>query len=329
MPKKIFVARQIPDEGIKILKKKKYKVIINPKDKVLSKKELMKSVKGCDALLSLLTDKIDGDVMDAGLPTLKIVANYAVGFDNIDLKAAKKRNLIIGNTPGQEISEAVAEHTVAVLFGLAKRIVEADKFTRAGKYKGWKPDLLLGTDVMGKTVGIVGLGRIGIAVARRLYDGFGLKIVYNTLMRDKAFEKKYKAKYATLPSLLKQSDFVTLHVPLLPSTKNLIGSKEIRLMKKNAFLINTARGPVVNELALTKALTKKQIAGAALDVFECEPLIDCDPYDNYELRKLDNVILTPHTASATIETRQTMSVKAAKNIIAVLEGKKPPHAVKL
>lgn len=329
MPKKVFVARQIPDEGIKLLKKKKYKVIVNPKDKVLSKKELITNVKGCDALLSLLTDKVDGDVMDAGLPTLKIIANYAVGFDNIDLKAAKKRKLIIGNTPGQEISEAVAEHTVALLFGLAKRIVEADKFTRAGKYKGWKPNLLLGTDVMGKNVGIVGLGRIGMAVARRLYDGFGLKIVYNTLKRDKDFEKKYNAKFATLPSLLKQSDFVTLHVPLLPSTKNLISTKEIKLMKKTAYLINTARGPVVNELALTKALVKNKIGGAALDVFQCEPLIDCNPNDNYELRKLDNVILTPHTASATIETRQAMSVKAAKNIIAVLEGKKPPHAVKL
>jgi glyoxylate reductase len=325
---KIYITRQIPGQGITLLKRKGYQIKISPHDRVLKKTELIRNIKGIDALYCLLTDKIDGQIMDAAGPQLKIIANYAVGFDNIDLDAAKERGIMVSNTPVPEVSESVAEHALALMMSLAHRIVEVDKYTRAGKYHGWSPSLLLGTDIIAKTIGIVGLGRIGHALVRRLAQGFKVKILYSDIRRDPAFERRYQAKRVTLPTLLKQADFISLHVPLLPSTRHLISFKQLNLMKKTAFLINTSRGPVVDELALVKALIKRQIAGAALDVFECEPLIDCNPRDTYELRKLSNVILTPHTASATIESRQAMSVAGAKNIIAALSGKKPPNLVK-
>ncbi len=313
----------IPDAGIVALKKKGYAVDVYKEDKAIPRKELLKRVKGVDALLSLLTDPIDETVLKAAGPQLKIVANYAVGFDNVDLKALKVHGIPVTNTPAPEVSESVAEHTFTLMLGLAHRLVESDSYARAEKYKGWSPTLLLGTDLHGKTLGVVGLGRIGEAVVRRSVAGFGMKCIYSDLKRDMMFEKKYKAKYKTLPALLKEADFVTLHVPLLKSTLHLISTKEFKLMKKTAFLLNTSRGPVVDEKALLHALKRGEIAGAGLDVFECEPAIDCDISDNLELKKFSNVILTPHTASATIEARQAMSLLAAKNIIAVLSGKKP------
>lgn len=323
----VYISRAIPYDGIRMLKKKGYNVKVSPHDRVLKKTELKKAVKGIDALYSLLTDRIDAAVMDAAGPQLKIIANYAVGFDNIDLAAAKKRNIWVSNTPVPEVSESVAEHAIAMMFGLAHRIVEADVFARAGKYKGWSPQLLLGTNIKGKTIGIVGLGSIGQAIATRLYDGFGVKIMYTDLKRNTSFEKRTKARYGRLDTVLKNADFLTMHVPLLPATRHMISTKQLKLMKKTAFLINTSRGPVVDELALVKALTRGEIAGAALDVFECEPLTDCNPNDTYELRNMANVILTPHTASATIEARQAMSRQGAKNIIAALSGKRPPNAL--
>lgn len=328
MPTNIFITRDIPDEGIKMLKKRKSITLdIYEKDKKIPRRELLKRVKGCDIILSILTEKIDAQVMDAAGPQLKMIANYAVGFNNVDLDAAKKRGIIVTNTPGPEIVESVAEHAVGLIFALAHRIVETDQFTRDGKYKGWGPKLLLGTDVVGKTLGIIGTGRIGTGLVKRMYDGFGVKIIYTDLRRNKALEKKYKAKYRSKMQLLKEADFVSLHVPLLDSTRHLISTKELKAMKKTAFLINTARGPVVDEIALTKALIRGDIAGAALDVFECEPLIDCNPRDTISLRALPNVVLTPHTASATVETRQAMSRTAAKNILAFLDGKRPPNKV--
>lgn len=322
----VFVTRQIPDEGIKMLKKQKnIKLDIYEHDKKIPRATLKKRVKGAHIILSILTEQMDAEIMDAAGPQLKMIANYAVGFNNIDLEAAKERGIIVTNAPNDQISESVAEHTVTLMFGLAKRIVEADKFTRAGKYKAWGPQLMLGTDLWGKTVGIIGTGRIGTAVVKRLHDGFNMKVVYNDIKKNKDLEKETGAKYRSMEKLLEESDFVSVHVPLLPSTVGLIGAKELKLMKKTAYLVNTSRGPVVKEKALTRALMKKQIAGAGLDVYECEPLIDCDPNDNLELRKLDNVILTPHTASATLETRQAMSRVAATNIIAFTNGKKPPN----
>lgn len=312
-----------------MLEQKGYEIKIWPKNGVISRKELITELKnGYDGLLCLLTDKIDGEIMDAGLPRLKIIANYAVGFDNIDLSAAKARNLMIANTPGQEITESVAEHAFTLMLALARRLTEADRFTRAGKYEGWEPMLLLGTDVYDKTLGIVGLGRIGFAVAERAVKGFRMKVLYHDIKRNEDFEKEFNGIYKeSLDDLLKESDFVSLHVPLLPATRHLMSGKQFSLMKPTAFLINTARGPVVDELALLKALSEKKIAGAALDVFECEPSIDCIPTDHLDLKKMDNVILTPHTASATIEARQAMSKAAAASIIDVLEGRVPKNLV--
>ncbi len=326
----IFVTRKIPDAGLKLLcAKKNFRVRVSPHDRVLAKEELKKAVKGVDAILSLLTDKIDGDVLDAAGSKLKVVANYAVGFDNIDLDAAKKRGVIVTNTPGDLVTEAVAEHTFALIMALAHRIAESDAFTKQGKYKGWEPMLLTGTLLLGKTLGVVGLGRIGIGVARRAVKGMGMKVVYFDQRRNEDFEKEYGAKYMrTLDALLKISDVVSLHVPLLPSTRHLISTKQFAKMKTTAFLVNTARGPVVDEKALLQALTKKKIAGAALDVFECEPAIDCDLTDHLELKKMPNVILTPHTASASKEARDQMAELAAQNIIAVLGGKAPLHPAK-
>lgn len=317
---KIFITRKIPEAGIKLLKEKKYQVKVSPYDRVLKPQEIIEMGKGCDALLCLLTDRIDGKIMDGLDRQLKIIANYAVGFDNIDLEAAKKGNIMVTNTPGV-LTETVAEHAIALLFAICRRIPEADKFTRAGKYKGWEPMLFLGSDIVAKTLGIVGLGRIGSEIAKRMKHGFGLKMVYFDVFRNKELEKEYGLRYASMKTLLKMSDFISIHVPLLPSTRHLIGAKELKMMKKTAYLINTSRGPVVDEKALVYALKNKVIRGAALDVFENEPRL------TKGLEKLDNVVLTPHIASATEETRSKMSELAAKNIIAALSGRKPANLV--
>lgn len=325
---RIFLTRPVPDAGIKLLKKERGVCLeVAPTDRALPRKQLLKSIKGYDIIWTLLHDRVDAEFFEAAGPQLKMIANYAVGFDNIDLAEAKRRGIVVANCPADEVSESVAEHAIMLMLGLARRVVETDTYTRGGKYHGWGPNAFLGTDVFGKTVGIIGGGRIGGMVARRLKDGFGVKILYHNPKRDPDFEKTYDAQYRSKLQLLKQSDFVTLHVPLVASTRHLISTKELSTMKPTAFLVNTSRGPVVDELALTKALEKKQIAGAGLDVFECEPLIDCDPSDTHALRKLRNVILTPHTGSASIEARQAMSRESAKNIIAFLHNKPIPHQV--
>ena len=217
----------------------------------------------------------------------------------------------------------MAEHAIALIFGLSHRISESDDFTKAGKYKGWNPNLLIGSNVIGKTLGIIGAGRIGEMIIRRMHDGFGVNIIYNNREPKPELEKKYKARYRSKMQLLKEADFVSLHVPLLDSTRHLISIKELKSMKKTAFLINTSRGPVVDEKALVSALQSKQIAGAGLDVYEHEPKIAS------ALKKMPNIILTPHTASATIEARRDMSRIAALNILAFLDSKKIPNQVKL
>ena len=325
---KVFVTRAIPDSGIKLLKKRKnIQLEIFELDRPIKRSELLKRIKGVDVLLSILTDKIDAQVMDAAGGNLKMIANYAVGFDNIDLKAAKDRGIIITNTPGNEISEAVAEHTVAMIFALAHRIIEVDDYTRAGKYHGWGPMLLLGTDVIGKTIGLIGTGRIGSMVAKRMFDGFGVKIIYHDIKRNPEFEKQFNAKYRSKEQLLKEADFISLHVPLIPATKHLISTKEFKVMKNTAFIINTSRGAIIDEPALIKALQKGEIGGAGLDVYECEPFIACNPKERRELAQMKNVVLTPHTASATWGARQAMSTAAAINILAFASGKTPPNAV--
>lgn len=317
---KVFVTRPIPQKGITLLQKS-CEVRVHPHPHKISPAELKKGVLWCDALLSLLTDKITSEILDLN-PRLKIVANYAVGFDNIDVKYATSKGIVVTNTPGT-LEDAVAEHTIALMMGICRRLVEADKFMRTGKYKVWQPMLLVGSQLRGKTLGIVGGGRIGCDVARKAARGFEMKVVYSDIKRNFEFEKEVGARLVTLPDLLKQSDFVSLHVPLLPSTRHLIGAKELRLMKKTAFLINTARGPVIDEKALVAALKKKVIAGAALDVFEFEPKMVSG------LAGFSNVLVTPHIASATIEAREAMGEIAAKNILAVLAGKKAITPVKL
>jgi lactate dehydrogenase-like 2-hydroxyacid dehydrogenase len=329
MPKPfIYVTRRFADSGIQALKKYGARVEVYAEDQIIPRKELLKNIKGCDALLSLLTDKIDAEVMDAAGPQLKVIANYAVGFDNVDLAEAKKRNIVVTNTPSEEVNEAVAEHAFALIVSLARRIPEANEFAKGKKYVGWSPTHFIGPMLTGKTLGIIGAGRIGVSTARRGVNGFGMKLVYSDMQANKDIEKELGAKRMTMEKLLEVADFVSLHVPLLPSTRHLIGTSEFALMKKTAYLVNTARGPVVDEKALLRALKTKRIAGAALDVFECEPAIDCDLTDNLELKSFPNVILTPHIASATIEAREAMSLSAATNIIAVLSGKTPPNPAK-
>jgi len=318
MPK-IFITRQIPDKGIKILKDKGWDVAVGPEGKI-SREELLKGVKGVEAILSVLTEKIDGEVMEAAGKQLKIIANYAVGYNNIDVKEAKKRGIMVTNTPGV-LTDAVAEHTIALLFSIAERIVEADRYTRAGKYKAWGPKLLLGADIKGKTLGIIGLGRIGSAVAQRMQDGFDVKIIYYDVKRNEDLEKKYNIEYRELDDLLKEVDFVSLHTILTDDTRHLINAERLKIMKPTAYLINTSRGPIIDEKALLEVLKNKTIAGAALDVFENEPELTPG------LTELENIVLTPHIASATKETRDKMAEMAANNAIAALEGQTPPNLV--
>lgn len=322
MPK-IFVTRKIPEAGIKKLQDKGYEIKISDKNGVLTKEELIWALKEkeYDAVLCLLTDAVDKDVFDAA-PKAKIFSNYAVGFNNIDLEEAKKRGLMVSNTPGV-LTDTVAEHTFAMMIAIACRLVEGDRMMREGKFLGWEPELLLGTDLSGKTLGVMGAGRIGGGVARHAVLGFNMKVLYYDVSRNSLLEEKYGAVFCETPEeLLKKSDFVSIHVPLLPSTKHLINKEKLGLMKKTAYLINTSRGPVIDENALVEALKNGVIKGAALDVFENEPALADGLVD------LPNVLLTPHIASATEETRNKMSEMAALNIIEALEGRTPPNLVK-
>lgn len=315
---KIFVSRNLPGEALKALSKR-HQVEISPYDRVLTREELLKSVSGIDGLLCLLTDVVDSEVMDAAGSSLKIIANYAVGFDNIDLKAATGRGIMVTNTP-EVLNEAVAELTWALILSLARRVVEADEFMRKASFRGWDPGLFLGRDVYGKTLGIVGFGHIGSLVARRA-KGFEMKVLYFSRSRKPEAEKELGIRYADLDKLLRGSDVVTLHLPLTPQTRHLIGQKELKKMKPTAYLVNTSRGPVVDEKALAESLREGEIAGAGLDVYENEP----DVYP--ELLQMENVVLTPHIASATIEARSAMAQVAVDNLLAGLAGKKPPNLV--
>ena len=315
---KVFITRNIPGSAIPLLKKQ-FQVKVYPKDQFIPRTELIKGVNWCDALLCLLTDKIDKEIIGAN-PRLKVISNYAVGYDNIDVAYATRKGIPVCNTPSQQVVEAVAEHTFALMLAVTKRLHEDEEYVREHFWKSWAPNLLLGMQILGKTLGIVGLGKIGSGVARRAAC-MGMKVIYSDVNRNLPFERQFKAKYRSLNQLLKTADVVTLHVPLLKSTYHLISFKQLKMMKKTAYLINTSRGSVVNEQALTKALKHHWIAGAGLDVYESEP------DKNHPLHKLKNCILTPHTASATVEAREQMGKDAAENIIAVLQGRKPKKVV--
>lgn len=260
-------------------------------------------------------------MLEAWKGSVKIVANYAVGYDNVDVAAAKELGITISNTP-DVLTETVAEHTFALMLAIAHRVAEADKFMRAGKYIGWEPELLLGTDLSHKTLGIVGLGRIGSRVAHHGAKGFDMRVLYYDVKRNGDFEKEVGAEFRAAPEdIFKEADFVSIHVPLLPTTHHLVNAERLRLMKPTAYLVNTSRGPIVDEKALAEALRDKIIRGAAIDVFENEPAME--PM----LKDLDNIIVTPHIASATEETRQKMGEVAAKNILEVLAGNPAPNAI--
>jgi glyoxylate reductase len=294
-------------------KLKQFEVAVNPKEEPLTPDELKKMIVGADAILCMLNNKITADVIESAGPQLKIIATMSVGYDHIDLEAAKAKNIIVTNTP--HVSNiSVAEHAVALLLSLAKQVPQADSFVRSGKYKGWDPTLFVGPELSGKIIGIVGLGEIGKSVARIAGFGLGMAIAYNDVAPSPAFEAQYNATYFDLDTLLTIADVVSLHVPLMPQTTHLINFERLAKMKPTAYLINTARGPVIDEAALVKALLEEKIAGAALDVYENEPNI------SPALLEAQNVILTPHTASATYEARMAMAQKAVDNILAVLSG---------
>ena len=316
--KKVYITRQIPQTGIDMLKQAGFHIKVSEKDGVLTKQELIAELEKFqpDALLCLLTDKIDKDVFDSA--PIKICATYSVGFNHIDLKSAKEKGVVVTHTPGV-LTGAVSEFATAMIFALSKRIVEADDYARAGKYKGWAPELFLGVELQGKILGVLGAGRIGSRVAE-IFTLLGLKVLYYDINPNEKLDK-LGAVYEDKNTILQRADIITVHVPLLDSTHHFLSDKEFEIMKKTALLINTSRGPVIDERALARALKEKQIAGAALDVFENEPEI------TEELKQMPNVILTPHIASATRQTRNKMSEMAAQSIIDFFNNKKPEHIV--
>jgi glyoxylate reductase len=317
---KIVVTRKIPGNSLSRLSEGGNEVVISDLDRALTPEELIEKSAGADALLSLLTDKIDGEVLDAIGPQLKIVSNYAVGFDNIKVPDATERGIVVTNTPSDEVNEAVAEHTWALILSLTRRVVEADEATRRGAYKGWEPDIFLGMSLAGKTLGIVGMGRIGTMVARRA-GGFNMKVLYTKRSPDPEAEKNFGVQFASLDDLLSQSDVVSMHVPLTDETRHMINKDTLAKMKKGAFIVNTARGPVIDEHDLVSALRDGHIAGAALDVFDNEPNI------HPELIGMSQVVTTPHIASATWEAREKMGSQAVDSILGLFVGNKPDTIV--
>lgn len=313
---RILVTQQIPQAGMDLLQQFA-DVDVNPdRDHIWSTAEMIAHLPGHDGLYSLLTNRIDETVLSAE-PALRIVANMAVGYDNIDVAAATRRGVAVTNTPGV-LTDAVADFTWALLLAVARRVVDADRYTRAGLFHGWGPMLLLGGDLTGKTLGIAGFGRIGQAVARRAL-GFGLHTIYfSTHHADPALERDLNAAYVDFETLLDEADFVSLHVRSTPQTHHLIGPAQLARMKPTAYLINTARGPIVDEQALVTALEGGQIAGAALDVYEHEPAV------HPGLLALENVVLAPHIASASLATRSAMATSAAENLRAFFAGQQPP-----
>ncbi len=315
---KVLVTRTLPEQAAKILAECGEVEWWTAKD-YIPKAEIIRRLPGKQALICLLTETIDEEVLNAG-PELKIVANIAVGYNNIDVAAATRRKIAVTNTPGV-LNETTADLTFALLLAIARRLGEAERFLRAGKYKGWDLDLMLGVDVYQRTLGIVGFGRIGRAGAKRA-QGFSMRILYTDEFRaPDEVERSLNATRVDLETLLRESDFVSLHVPLLPGTRHLIGARQLSLMKPTACLINSSRGPVVDEAALAEALAAGRIRGAALDVYENEPAV------HPTLLKLENVVLVPHIGSASIETRKKMAMMAVENVMAALDGRRPANIV--
>lgn len=319
MPRSVYVTRVIPQPGVDLLRAH-VDVEVNESDEPLSSDELRRRAGSHDALVTLLTDNIDSSVLQSGEGSLKIVANVAVGYDNIDVPAATACGIMVSNTPGV-LTETTADFAWALLMSVARRVPEAQSFLRAGKFQGWGIMMMLGEDIHGKTLGIAGFGRIGQAVAQRA-AGFGMKILYyDPVVQADDAARRLNARSVDLDTLLRESDFVSVHTPLTSETRHMIGREQLDLMKDTAYLINTSRGPVLDEAALASALKANRIRGAALDVFENEPEI------HPGLLQLDNAIITPHIASASVATRSRMAIMAAENVIAALDGQRPPTLV--
>ncbi len=311
MPKSVFISNVLPEEARRAIPSD-ITVDYNDTDQPLPKAELIRRLRGKDGLICHIISTIDDEVLAS--PGLKVVSNVAVGYNNIDVAAATRRGIVVTNTP-DVLTETTADFAFTLLMAAARRVVEADQYARSGQWTAWKWDLLWGADIHGKTLGIVGFGRIGRAVARRA-TGFDMRVLYyDTVRADAAAERELHATAVDMETLLRESDFVTLHTLLGPATRHLINERTLRLMKKTAVLVNAARGPVVDEAALVRALSERWIAGAGLDVFEEEPTI------HPGLLPLRNVTLAPHIASASGETRIGMAMLAVRNCLAVLDGK--------
>ena len=314
MSKSLLVSNVLPAEALALIPKEISVDYHDSKD-VLPRPELIARLRGKDGLICHIVSAIDDEVL-AAAPTVKVVANVAVGYNNIDVDAARRRGVVVTNTP-DVLTETTADFAWALLMAAARRVVEADRFVRSGQWDRWLWDLLWGADVYGKTLGIVGFGRIGRAVARRAL-GFNMRVLYqDAVQADAAAERDLRAARVELETLLRESDFVSLHTPFLPETRHLMNARTLRLMKRSAILVNAARGPVVDEAALVRALQEGWIAGAGLDVFEEEPKV------HPGLVPLTNVVLAPHIASASSDTRVAMATLAVRNCLAVLEGKPP------
>jgi len=312
--KKVFISGKIPKVAYNILSQE-FEVSMHDDLRLLSKEEILDGVKGMDALLCLLSDSIDAEIITSN-PNLRVIANYGAGFNNIDIETAGLRGIPVTNTPDVSTA-ATADLTIGLMLAIARRIVEGDKETRAGYFKGWAPLYHLGVDVTGKTLGVIGMGNIGQAVTRRA-KAFDMKVIYSSRTRLSAEkEKELGVTYRSFEEVLQHADFVSLNLSYSPATHHMIGAKEFDMMKPTVYLINAARGPLVDEKALLEALKQKKIAGAALDVYENEPQV------TEGLEKLDQVILTPHLGNATVETRDAMAEIAARNILAVLNGEEP------
>lgn len=318
MPKpKVYVTRELPERGLNVIKNR-FDAEVWPEYAPPPKKAIVEKAKDVDALVTLLSDKIDAEVFNAA-PKLKIVSQLAVGFDNIDIPEATKRGIYVTNTP-EVLTDTTADFSWALMMAVARRVAEADRYVRGGKWKvGWHPSMMQGRDVYGATIGIVGAGRIGYAMAKRA-TGFSMKILFYDVIPRPEMEKDFGAKKVDLDTLFRESDFVSIHVPLMKETHHLVNAERLSTMKKTAYLINNSRGPVVDERALSDALQKGQIAGAGLDVFEQEPISMDSP-----LLKLENVVVAPHISSASYETRSKMAEMVADNLVAFFEGKKPPN----
>ncbi|MCR4817724.1 MAG: D-glycerate dehydrogenase [Fretibacterium sp.] len=320
MGRKVYVTRALPRAVMEELGKV-CEVTVNEAPRPATKEEILAGVKGMDAIVTMLNDKIDAEVIAAAGPQLKLIANYAVGYNNIDLTESCNRGICVTNTP-DVLTNATADMAWALLFAAARHIPAGDRLVRTGTF-AWAPEFMLGADITGRTLGVVGAGRIGLNFARKAHCGFDMKVIYAGRHPSQEFEASTEARFVTLEELLRTSDFVSLHVPLTKETRHMIGARELAMMKPTAILINTSRGPVVDEKALAEALKNRTIWAAGLDVYENEP--DVEP----DLKGLDNVALAPHLGTATTGTRYEMGLMVVRNVAAALDGQEPPNRVKL